>query len=109
MRTEYKTIKVKALNGFGINVEVSTNKKSYVVELDGQRFRGYRGKQAWCTAGAAENAFMNYIAKQIESSVPYKYNDTISSKGLYQLTLDTVNDLVSEGRLVIVELKTPKY
>lgn len=104
MRTEYKTIKVKALNGFGINIEISTNKTSYVVELDGQRFRGYRGKQAWCTAGAAENAFMNYVATQIANSVPYKYNTSLSKKSIHELTLSTVNDLVADGRLVIRKL-----
>lgn len=104
MRTEYKTIRVKALNGFGINIEISTNKTSYVVELDGQRFRGYRGKQAWCTAGAAENAFMNYVATQIANSVPYKYNNSLSKKSIHELTLGTVNDLVADGRLVIRKL-----
>lgn len=104
MRTEYKTIRVKDLNGFGINIEISTNKTSYVVELDGQRFRGYRGKQAWCTAGAAENAFMNYVATQIANSVPYKYNNNLSKKSIHELTLSTVNDLVADGRLVIRKL-----
>lgn len=105
MRTEYKTIRVKDLNGFGINIEISTNKNSYVVELDGQRFRGYRGKQTWCTAGAAENAFMNYVANQISTSVPFKYNNNLSKKSLHELTLSTVNELVADGRLVIRKLK----
>ena len=105
MRTSYKTISLPELNGYGINIPVSTSKGTYAVEIDGCRFKGYRGKEVWLNAGAAENAFMNYIIEELNKTPKYRGS---SDKVLYNAALNIVNRLVKEERLVILKLKDPR-
>lgn len=104
----YKTIKVNALNGFGINIQCAKSKKLYAVEIDGERFVGYRGKTAWRSYGWAVKAFEAYLYEQIKST-PQAYANKWSYKQICPVVTDLINQLVNEGRLVIVELKSPKY
>ena len=105
MRTSYKTISLPELNGYGINIPVSNEKGAYVVEIDKYRFKGYRGKEVWLTAGAAENAFMNHIIEELNKTPKYRGS---SDKVLYNAALNIVNRLVKEDRLVILKLKDPR-
>jgi hypothetical protein len=105
MRTSYKTLSLPELNGYGINIPVSSDKGAYVVEIDGCRFKGYRGKEVWLNSGAAENAFVNHIIEELSKTPKYKGS---SDKVLYYAALNIVNRLVDEERLVILKLKDPR-
>lgn len=100
----YKTIKVNALNGFGINIQCAKQKKLYAVEIDGERFVGYRGKTAWRSYGWAVKAFESYLYEQIDST-PQAYSNKWGYKQICPVVNDLINQLVNEGRLVIRALK----
>lgn len=105
MRTSYKTLVLPELNGYGINIPVSTSKGTYAIEIDGCRFKGYRGKEVWLNAGAAENAFMSHLIDELNKTPKYRGS---SDKVLYNAALTIVNRLVKEGRLTILKLKDPR-
>lgn len=104
MENYYKTIKVNALNGFGINIQCTKAKKLYAVEIDGERFVGYRGKTAWRSYGWAVKAFETYLYAQIDST-PQAYSNKWGYRQICPVVNDLINQLVNEGRLVIRELK----
>ena len=104
MKNYYKTIKVNALNGFGINIQCTKAKKLYAVEIDGERFVGYRGKTAWRSYGWAVKAFETYIYEQIDNT-PHAYSNKWGYKQICPVVNDLINQLVNDGRLVIRELK----
>ena len=105
MRTSYKTLALPELNGYGINIPVSNNKGTYAVEIDGCRFKGYRGKEVWLNPSSAENAFMNHIIEELNKTPKYRGS---SDKVLYNAALTIVNRLVKEERLVILKLRDPR-
>jgi hypothetical protein len=104
MENYYKTIRVNALNGFGINIQCAKQKKLYAVEIDGERFVGYRGKTAWRSYGWAVKAFESYLYEQIDNT-PHSYSNKWGYKQICPVVNDLINQLVNDGRLVIRELK----
>ena len=104
MENYYKTIKVNALNAFGINIQCTKAKKLYAVEIDGERFVGYRGKTAWRSYGWAVKAFETYLYEQIDNT-PQAYSNKWGYKQICPVVNDLINQLVNDGRLVIRELK----
>ena len=100
----YKTVKVNALNGFGINLTCTKQKKLYAVEIDGERFVGYRGKTAWRSYGWAVKAFETYLYEQIDST-PQAYANKWGYRQICPIVNDLINQFVIDGRLVIRELK----
>ena len=104
MENYYKTVKVNALNGFGINLRCTKQKKMYAVEIDGERFVGYRGKTAWRSYGWAVKAFESYLYEQIDNT-PHAYGNKWGYKQICPVVNDLINQLVNDGRLVIRELK----
>jgi hypothetical protein len=104
MENYYKTIKVNALNGFGINIQCTKSKKLYAVEIDGERFVGYRGKTAWRSYGWAVKAFESYLYEQI-GNTPMAYGNKWGYKQVCPVVNNLINQLINDGRLVIRELK----
>lgn len=104
MENYYKTVKVNALNGFGINIRCAKQKKLYAVEIDGERFVGYKGKTAWRSYGWAVNAFESYLYEQIDNT-PMAYSNGWGYKIIAPIVNNLINQLINDGRLVIRELK----
>ena len=104
MENYYKTVKVNALNGFGINLRCTKQNKLYVVEIDGERFVGYKGKTAWRSYGWAVKAFESYLYDQIDTT-PMAYSNKWGYKQVTPVVNNLINQLVNDGRLVIRELK----
>lgn len=104
MENYYKTIKVDALNGFGINIQCTKAKKLYAVEIDGERFVGYRGKTAWRSYGWAVKAFETYLFEQIDNT-PQAYANHWGYNQVMPVVNNLINQLVNDGRLVIRQLK----
>lgn len=104
MENYYKTVKVNALNGFGINLRCTKQKKLYVVEIDGERFVGYKGKTAWRSYGWAVKAFESYLYEQIDNT-PMAYSNKWGYNQVTPVVNNLINQLINDGRLVIRELK----
>lgn len=104
MENYYKTIKVNALNGFGINIRCTKAKKLYAIEIDGERFVGYRGKTAWRSYGWAVHALEQYLFEQIDNT-PQAYTNHWGYNQVMPVVNNLINQLVNDGRLVIRQLK----
>lgn len=104
MENYYKTIKVNTLNGFGINIQCTKAKKLFAVEIDGERFVGYKGKTAWRSYGWAVKAFEQYLYEQIDKT-PKAYSNGWGYTQISYVVNNLINQLVNDGRLVIRELK----
>lgn len=104
MENYYKTVKVNALNGFGINVQCTKSKKLFAVEIDGERFVGYKGKTAWRSYGWAVNALESYLYEQIDKT-PQAHANHWGYNQVMPVVNNLINQLVNDGRLVIRELK----
>lgn len=104
MENYYKTVKVNALNGFGINVQCTKGKKLFAIEIDGERFVGYKGKTAWRSYGWAVNALESYLYEQIDKT-PQAHANHWGYNQVMPVVNNLINQLVNDGRLVIRELK----
>lgn len=102
MKNIYNPVEIAGGSGAMVNIPCTTNKFMYAVEIDGKRFRGYRGKQAWTTYGAAVNAF----EQSLFNNIWFAGNNAFKAdKEIYKMVNNTINNLINDGRLVIRKLK----